>query len=126
MFLYHRDLVIVNFVPMFSLISMLFNVIQQELTLSFILLKNYVENTTRFLKHVWPFFNIMKERVNGNIGAKWIKELNGIILFFQQIIITIYCLYLNNTILKRSFLRNKCHSEEITKSSILHAFENKV
>ena len=80
--------------------------------------------TARFLKYVWPFFNIMKERVNGNIGTKWAKELNKKIVFFQQIIITIYCLYLNNTSLKRSFLRNKYHSEEITKSSVLYAFEN--
>ena len=34
-----------------------------------ILYKSCGVNTTRFLKNVWPFFNIMKERVNGNMGV---------------------------------------------------------
>ena len=62
---------------MFPLISMLSDILQQELTLSFIMLKNgqtYFENLTvakhilkilrcehrKILKYVWPFFNIMK------------------------------------------------------------------
>ena len=30
-----------------------------------ILLKSFLVNTARFLKYIWPFFNIMNERVNG-------------------------------------------------------------
>ena len=32
-----------------------------------ILLKNCGVNTARFLKYVWPFFNIMKQRVNNSL-----------------------------------------------------------
>ena len=34
-------------------------------------------NTARLLEYVGPFFNIVKERVNGNIDTNELKQKNG-------------------------------------------------
>ena len=47
-----------------------------------ILLKSCGVNTARFLKHVWPFFNIMSEKVKSKLsprsGTKVLKQLTSI------------------------------------------------
>ena len=41
------------------------------------LLKSCGVNTARFLKYVWPFYNIMHERVNRDIGKLEIFQKGG-------------------------------------------------
>ena len=70
-----------------------------------ILLKSCGVNTARFLKCVWPFCNIMHQRVNMKAG--WIQNLLFAIFFFREIKHLQFNLVFNLILYKYYIFQNK-------------------